>query len=118
MGAKRENHRNITWENTVVKLKIILTIVIAIIIAAIVTIICLFLPFKQRSRSTMWKKTINNATMTWQPRKAETKHKLPEGIIKAQHDVQVVFVLKFRAESMGGPFQSIMSYTFLLPSII
>lgn len=57
MGAKRENHRNVAWENAAVKLKIMMTIVIAIIIAAIVIIICLFLPFKQRSRSTMWKKT-------------------------------------------------------------
>lgn len=55
------------------------------------------------------KPNINNATMMWQPCKAETKHRLPEGIIKAQHDVQVVLVLKFRAESMGGPFQSTMS---------
>lgn len=43
----------------------------------------------------MWrKKNINNAIMKWQPRKAETEHRLPEDIIKAQHDVQGVFVLQ------------------------
>jgi len=49
--------------------------------------------------------TISKNLRKWQLCKAETNHRLPEGIIKEQHHVQGVFVLKFRAGSMGGHYQ-------------
>lgn len=51
------------------------------------------------------KQNVNKNPMKWQLCKAETNHRLPEVIIKEQHNVQGVFVLKFRAGTMGGPYQ-------------
>lgn len=51
------------------------------------------------------KQNVSKNPMKWQLYKAETNHGLPEVIIKEQHNVQGVFVLKFRAGTTAGPYQ-------------
>lgn len=48
---------------------------------------------------------ISKNAMKWQLCKAETNCSLPDSIIKQQQNVLHVFVLKFRAWSMGGSYQ-------------
>lgn len=84
--------------------------VIVIIIATIIIIIIYLYHLNRDLKGPCRKNPINNTTKKWQPCKADANHRLPKGMIKAQHDVQGVFVLKFKTENMGGPVQSTKSH--------